>query len=51
MSLWFDVNKEDLHLDGDEIDIYVRQDYSGAVYITVKVEDIKALLTEALKAE
>jgi hypothetical protein len=44
MSTWIKVTKEDLELDGDEINIYVKQDYSGAVYVTIKVEDIKALL-------
>ena len=44
MSTWFQATKEDLDLDGDEINIYVRQDYSGAIYVTVKIEDIKALL-------
>jgi len=41
MSLWFEAKKEDIALDGDEINIYVKQDYSGAVYVTVKIDDIK----------
>jgi hypothetical protein len=49
MSLWYEAAKEDITLDGDEINILVHQDYTGNVYVIVKVEDVKALLTESLK--
>lgn len=44
MSKWTYIPKEDLDLDGDEINILVGSDYEGNNYAIVKVSDIKELL-------
>lgn len=44
MSLWHEAKKEDLEIDGDEINIYSGFDDSGNRYVTVKILDIKELL-------
>lgn len=47
MSEWYEAKPEDLAIDGDEINICVEPNYSGNVYVTVKIKDIKALLIKS----
>lgn len=44
MSMWYKAKKDDIDLDGDEINIYAGYDDSGSIYVTVKVETIKEFL-------
>ncbi|MFA5050985.1 MAG: hypothetical protein WC499_02620 [Patescibacteria group bacterium] len=48
MSSWYDAKKEHISLNDkkDEIDIYVFSDDFGAVWVSVKVEDIKEILKQ-----
>ncbi len=46
MSQWYEADKDDLELDGDEINVLVCDDWRGNIYVTVKVADIKELLNE-----
>ena len=46
MSDWITVKKEDIELDGDDINVYFESDDFGNRYIILKVEDIKALLKD-----
>lgn len=43
MSYWYQPKRKDLELDGDEINIYLGDDDSGAIWAAVKVKDIKDL--------
>lgn len=40
MSQWYDRKREDISLDGEDVNIYVMSDDFGAVYVTVKVVDL-----------
>jgi len=46
MSFWYDKEKSDISFskDGEEMHIYLDSDYSGAIYASVKVKDVKELL-------
>lgn len=46
MSTWFEPKKEDISFseDGKEMHINFDQDYFGAIYISLNVEDIKEAL-------
>lgn len=46
MSTWYETKKEDISLsdDKEEVYIYIDSDYSGAIWVSVKVEDIKKLI-------
>lgn len=44
MSYWQYIDKEDIELDKDEINIFVESEAEGNHYVVVKVEDIKELL-------
>lgn len=44
MSTWYESKKEDLEIDGDEINIWVTSDDCGNIYTTVKIKDIQELL-------
>jgi hypothetical protein len=46
MSTWHESGKEDLEIDGDEINVWVTSDYGGNVYTTIKIADIEELLKE-----
>lgn len=46
MSTWHEVKKDDLTLDGEDINIYLNNDDLGANYAIVKIADIKALLED-----
>lgn len=46
MSYWYEPKKEDIDLteDGDEMHIYLKSDKSGAIYVSLKVKDVKDIL-------
>lgn len=44
MSKWFEAKREDIDLDGGEVNIHFDTDYDGACYVTVKVKDLKEVL-------
>lgn len=46
MSKWYTTKIEDMRLspDSEELDIYIDSDEWGAVYVSVKLEDIKKLI-------
>lgn len=44
MSTWIEPKKEDMEIDGDELNIYVMSDYGGAIYVCPKIADIKRIL-------
>lgn len=46
MSTWYEPKLEDLDVsnDSDELDVFLYQDYSGAVYCSLKIPDIKTML-------
>ena len=46
MSLWHEKEKDDISFsdDGEEMHIYIESDYNGAIYVSVKVSDVKELL-------
>ena len=46
MSIWYEAKAEDIERDGDEINIHFDNDYTGAMYVIVKVEDIKKAISE-----
>lgn len=46
MSHWHEPKKEDIEINGDEIDIYLFNDDFGSVYCTLKVKDIQEVLAE-----
>lgn len=43
MSKWKEIPKEDIEIDGEDIDILIGSDSEGNNYVTVKVEDMLAL--------
>lgn len=47
MSTWIDIKAEDIDLSDDKTEIYIRYDgdYMGNKYVSVKVEDIKKLIS------
>lgn len=49
MSEWHEAKKDDLELDGDEINILIGDDWRGNIYVTVKVADIKELLSTPIE--
>lgn len=46
MSHWIEPKLDDLSLsdDGKELHAFLYEDFNGAVYVSIKVEDIKKLL-------
>lgn len=46
MSTWYEPKLEDMDIteDGKELHINYNSDYSGAIYVSLKVKDIKTLL-------
>ncbi len=48
MSFWYDKEKEDISFsnDGKELHIYLDSDNNGAIYASVKVEDVRKSLEE-----
>lgn len=51
MSYWYEAKKEDIKVDGDEVDIYLGTDPAyddcGNIYVTVKRKDIEEVLEES----
>lgn len=50
MSQWYEASKKDMEIDGDEITIYVGSDEFGSIYVTVKIKDIRDLLSNPPKS-
>ena len=46
MSYWYEPKKEDIDINGEDIDIFLTQDTGGSVYCSVKIKDIKELLEQ-----
>ena len=46
MSIWKEIKKEDIAVDGDEIDILISSDNFGNNYITVKKQDVLDLIAD-----
>ena len=46
MSKWNKATKDDIEIDGDEINIYAGYDERGSVYAVVKVKDMKEILKQ-----
>jgi hypothetical protein len=44
MSNWQEIKKEDIELDGEDINIYLGSDDFGNNYVILKVKDVKDLL-------
>lgn len=53
MSLWYEKEKEDISFsdDGKEMHIFLESDYSGAIYVSIKVSDVEESLEELRKLE
>lgn len=51
MSYWHEPRKEDIDFseDWEEMHIYLYSDKNGAVYVSLKVKDIRDLLTKPNK--
>ena len=47
MSMWKDIKKEDIEIDGDEINILESTDDNGNNYIVLKIQDVKDLLIKS----
>lgn len=47
MSLWYEAEIGDISVDKErgELDIYVTSDDMGAIYVTVKIDDVKTALS------
>lgn len=46
MSVWYDVEKKDIFIGGDEISMYLYSDENGAVYASAKISDVKEVIKE-----
>lgn len=51
MSNWKDIKKENVEIDGEDINIYLGYDEFGNNYATMKIKDVKELLEENEKNE
>jgi hypothetical protein len=49
MSKWYTAQKDFIELNGDNIDIYVCNDYDGSIYIQVPMKILKEVLQERNK--
>lgn len=51
MSFWYEPKLEDMDIteDGKELHVHIKDDYSGAVYVSINVSDIKKLLKSLKK--
>lgn len=47
MSYWIEAKKKDMEIDGDELNIFIEQDESGARYVVVKIKDLKEMLHDS----
>ncbi len=46
MSKWFDVKREDISLDAEEMHFWLESDEDGNVYCSAKIKDIVELLNK-----
>ncbi len=46
MSEWYDITKEEISIDKDEVNVLVGENYGGAIWITIKLEDLLKVLQE-----
>jgi len=46
MSIWYNPKKEDIEIDGDELNILLGDDYGGNIYAAVKIKDIQEILEQ-----
>lgn len=44
MSNWIEVKKENIEIDGDDINIMLKPDDWGNNYVTVKIADVEAMI-------
>lgn len=44
MSHWIEIKKEDIEIDGDDINISLEPDEFGNNYLTIKIMDVLELL-------
>ncbi len=44
MSHWIEIKKEDIEIDGDDINISLEPDNFGNNYVTIKIMDVLELL-------
>jgi len=44
MSNWQEIKKEDIEIDGEDINVYLGSDDFGNCYAVLKVKDVKDLL-------
>ena len=53
MSTWYEPKKEEMDIteDGKELHVCFDSDYSGAIWISLKVADVKKLFKEFLEKE
>ncbi len=49
MSQWTEIPKEDIEVDGDELNILIGDDDSGNIYVTVKIKDVLDLIEQGEK--
>lgn len=47
MSFWYEPKRKDLDIDGDDVNVYLGQDYNGAIYAAIKIKDLKEILSES----
>jgi hypothetical protein len=54
MSQWYNITKQrDLEINNDDntLEVYIGEDYGGAIYVSIPVEFIKELLDEGTHKE
>lgn len=49
MSFWYQPHIKDITVNGDDLDIYVDSDDFGAIYVTLKIKDVKEVLARKVK--
>lgn len=45
MSTWYEPKKEDMEIDGEDLNVFVHNDDFGTVYAAIKIKDLKEILT------
>lgn len=46
MSHWIDIKKNDIDIDGEDIDVFIGRDEFGVNYITIKIKDLVEVIKE-----
>lgn len=46
MSTWHEPKKEDMTIDGEDLDVYLYSDDFGAVYATMKIKDLLEIINK-----